>query len=95
MSTNIFLGYPPENIKNWIIENYKKPEVDQTLIPLTFTAEEPNTTFSLKSNNGPTVTLETSPTGEEGSWQPYSVGDTITLENVGDKIMFRNSSNNI
>ena len=28
MATNIFLGYPPENIKQFIIEHYKKePEI--------------------------------------------------------------------
>ena len=66
-----------------------------TKVPLTFIAEEPNATFSLQSKNGPTVTLETSPTGEEGSWQPYTIGTPIVLENVGDKIMFRNSSDTI
>ena len=93
MSTNIFLGYPPENIKQFIIEHYG--QTDMTKVPLTFTAEEPNATFSLKSNDGPAVTLETSTTGEEGSWQPYTVGDEITLANVGDKVMFRNSSDGI
>jgi hypothetical protein len=93
MSTNIFLGYPPENIKQFIIKNYG--QTDMTKVPLTFTAEEPNATFSLKSNNGPAVTLETSPTGEEGSWTTYEVGTEIVLENVGDKIMFRNSSDGI
>jgi hypothetical protein len=91
----IYLGYPPENIKKWIEENYVKPEVDMTKVPLTFTAEEAGAKLSLKSNNGPAVTLETSPTGEEGSWTPYTVGTEITLANVGDKVMFRNSSNNI
>jgi hypothetical protein len=95
MATNIFLGYPPENIRKWIIDNYKEPEVDMTKVPLTFTAEEPGAKLSLKSNNGPAVTLETSPTGEEGSWTSYNVGDEIILENVGDKIMFRNSSDEI
>ena len=94
MATNIFLGFPPENIKQFIIENYGKP-VDMTKVPLTFTAEEAGAKLSLKSSNGPTVTLETSPTGKEGSWQPYNIGDEITLANVGDKIMFRNSSDQI
>lgn len=97
MATNIFLGYPPENIKQFIIENYGKQEepVDMTKVPLTFTAEEAGAKFSLKSYDGPDVTLETSPTGEEGSWTPYEVGTEITLANVGDKIMFRNSSDEI
>jgi hypothetical protein len=49
----------------------------------------------LKSDRGPAVTLETSPTGGEGSWTPYTIGDEIILENIGDKIMFRNSSDSI
>ena len=95
MSTNIFLGFPPENIKNWIIAEAERKYQEQLVTPLTFIAEEPNATFSLKSNDGPDVTLETSPTGEEGSWTPYTVGDEITLTNVGDKVMFRNSSDKI
>jgi len=63
-----------------------------TKVPLTFTAEEAGAKLSLQSSAGPTVTLETSTTGEEGSWQPYTVGTEITLANVGDKVMFRNSS---
>jgi hypothetical protein len=95
MATSIYLGNPPENIKKWIEENYIKPAVDMTKVPLTFTAEEPNATLILQSYGGPTVTLETSTTGEEGSWTPYNVRDEITLANVGDKVMFRNSSDKI
>lgn len=62
---------------------------------LTFTAEEAGAKLSLQSNNGPAVKLETSPTGEEGTWTPYTVGTEITLENIGDTVMFRNSSNKI
>ena len=107
MATNIFLGMPPPKIKEWIEKNYKpaEPEVDMTTIPLTFTAEEPNATFSLKTSEygSPTVTLETLSLSEnddwttfsDDDWQEYNVGDEITLTNVGDKIMFRNSSDNI
>jgi hypothetical protein len=83
---------PPPKIKEWIINNYKP---DMTKVPLTFTAEEAGAKLSLQSQSGPDVTLETSPTGEEGSWTPYEVGTEITLANVGDKIMFRNSSDEI
>jgi hypothetical protein len=92
MATQIYLGLPPPNVVKWIKDNYKP---DMTKVPLTFTAEEPNATFSLQSKDGPSVTLETSPTGEEGTWSPYTVGTEITLTNVGDKIMFRNSSDEI
>jgi hypothetical protein len=95
MATSIYLGNPPENIKKWIEENYGPKEDPMLKVPLTFTAEEAGAKLSLVSNNGPAVTLETSPTGEEGSWTPYTVGTEITLANVGDKIMFRNSSNEI
>ena len=37
MATNIYLGYPPENIKQWIIEN-SGPASDPT--PVTFTSED-------------------------------------------------------
>jgi hypothetical protein len=92
MATEIYLGCPPENIVKWIKENYKP---DMTKIPLTFTAEKAGAKISLQSNDGPVVTLETSTTGKEGSWTPYEVGTEITLANIGDKVMFRNSSDEI
>ena len=92
MATKIYLGRPPENIVNWI-----KAEAEREMLktPLTFTAEQAGAKLSLISNSGPVVTLETSPTGEEGTWTPYKVGSEITLANVGDKVMFRNSSDTI
>ena len=102
MATQIYLGMPPPKIKEWIEKNYK-PEVDMTKVPLTFTAEEPNATFNLQSINGPAVTLETLTLSEnddwttfsDDAWKDYTVGDTITLANVGDRVMFRNSSDQI
>ena len=38
MATNIFLGFPPENIKKFIIENYGPKEDPMLKVPLTFTA---------------------------------------------------------
>ena len=93
MATEIYLGRPPENIVNWIKAERKYQEMLKT--PLTFTAEQAGAKLSLLSNNGPVVTLETSSTGEEGTWTPYKVGSEITLANVGDKVMFRNSSDTI
>ena len=90
MATKIYLGYPPENIINWIknAERLKKP--------LCFTAEEAGSTIKMsKYRSAPTVYLETSPTGEEGSWSDFIVGSTtITLENVGDKVYFRAKQDN-
>lgn len=55
---------------------------------LTFTAEEANSTVKLQANgSAPTVNLKTS-TDNGSTWSAYSVGDTITLANVGDKVCF-------
>ena len=75
MATNIFLGYPPENIKNWIIENYGPKEDPMLKVPLTFTAEEPNATFSLQSEDGPAITLETLMLSENDDWTTFSDDD--------------------
>ena len=106
MATEIYLGYPPENIKKWIEKNYK-PAFKLT-DPLCFTAEEAGSTIKMsKHRSPPTVYLETSPTGEEGSWSDFIVctfnedtsganddGTTIILANVGDKVYFRAKQDN-
>ena len=105
MATKIYLGYPPENIKKWIKEHYK-PAFKLT-DPLCFTAEEAGSTIEMvKSSSAPTVYLETSYTGEEGSWSDFIVctndengnsnndGTVITLANVGDKVYFRAKQDN-
>ena len=105
MATEIYLGYPPENIKKWIEKNYK-PAFKLT-DPLCFTAEEAGSTIKMsKHRSPPTVYLETSPTGEEGSWSDFIVctedengnsnndGTIITLANVGDKVYFRAKQDN-
>lgn len=95
MATKIYLGNPPEHIVNWIKAEAERKKQEMLITPLTFTAEEAGAKLSLVSNNGPDVTLETSTTGKEGPWTPYTVGTEITLANVGDKVMFRNSSDEI
>jgi hypothetical protein len=110
MATEIYLGYPPENIKNWIIANHK-PTTKLT-DPLCFTAKEAGSTIKMYKTQdeyeediiykAPTVYLETSFTGEEGSWTDFTVctfnediwdyddnGTIITLQNIGDKVYFR------
>jgi hypothetical protein len=64
-----------------------EPEVDY----LCFTAEQANSTVKMsKTSSAPIVYLETSPSGEEGSWSDFTVGSTtITLLNIGDKVYFR------
>ena len=65
-------------------------------IPLTFEAMTAGATVSLiKHNseqygNAPNVTLETSTDGI--SWTTYKIDSTITLTNVGDKVMFRGTN---
>ena len=92
MATKIYLGYPPENIKKWIEKNYK-PAFKLT-DPLCFTAKEAGSTIKMvKRSSAPTVYLETSPTGEEGSWSDFIVDSTtITLKNVEVIKDLRNSS---
>ena len=55
---------------------------------LCFTSEKANSTVKLAANrSAPEVNLQTSTDG--GSWTPYTVGDTITLANVDDKVYFK------
>lgn len=87
MATQIYLGNPPEHIRQWIIDNYVKPEVDMTKVPLHFIAEEPNAT--IKYDGYWTGAYEISYTGKDDSWISYNKGTTITLPNIGDKVYFR------
>lgn len=55
---------------------------------LTFTAEEPNSTVKIQANgSAPVVNLKTS-IDNGTTWTSYTVGDTITLTNNGDKVCF-------
>ena len=55
---------------------------------LCFTAEEAGSTVKINANgSAPAVNLQTSTDG--GSWTPYTVGNTITLANVGDIVYFK------
>ena len=60
-----------------------------TTTPLTFEAKTAGSTvrFELKQIDG----VEYSTDGN--TWQPYTTNTTITLTDVGDKVMFRGSSN--
>lgn len=62
------------------------------LIPrvLTFTAKEANSTVQFVNENTKTVSLETSTDGI--TWNPYTIGNVITLENIDDIVMFRGSN---
>ena len=62
-------------------------------MPLTFEAKKANATVTLKKQgSAPTVSLEKSTDGV--TWTTYTVGAAITLNNVGDKVMFRASTSN-
>lgn len=82
MGINIFLGEPPAKIKQFIIDHY----TDWTKVPLHFTAEEAGAKLSFRVGAG---TYETSTTGADDSWTPYTSGTEITLANIGDKVYFR------
>ena len=58
---------------------------------LTFTAQIANTTVQLNTQGSPpAVTLEYKING--GGWLPYTVGETITLPNAGDKVKMRGNN---
>ena len=63
--------------------------------PLTFEAKTAGATVSLnragtQSEQAPSVSLEINI--NDGGWSTYTVGTTITLSNVGDKVMFRGTN---
>ena len=60
-------------------------------IPLTFEAKAAGTTVTFNSVDAPTISpLEISING--GEWTTYRVNTPITLDSVGDKVMFRGTN---
>jgi hypothetical protein len=64
-------------------------------IPLTFEAKGGGATVKLQkagdeSDNAPNVSVQINKNGN--GWSNYTLGSTITLTNVGDKVMFRGSN---
>ena len=87
--TEIYLGNPPEHIKQWIIE-HSKPQCDA----LCFTAKDNNSTIQLTKvgdSDSNSINLQTSFDGT--SWTLYNVGDTITI-NSGGKVYFKAKGSN-
>ena len=82
-----------ERIPTKIIAMGQSPEVDDTpFVPLTFTAEQANSTVQLTKVGSPAdVSLSVS-YNDGKTWSAYTVGDTITLSSVGDKVCFAASS---
>ena len=61
---------------------------------LCFTANTASSTVKLKKSYSPTeVTLQTSTDGT--TWSDYTIGTDITLANAGDKVYFRNASEDV
>ena len=90
--TELYLGKPPEHIKNWIIA-HSKPK----MTPLCFTAEEAGSTVKMVAEGeAPKVSLEYSTDGN--NWSPFVVskegveGTTVILANVDDKMYMRATS---
>ena len=87
---SIFLGYPPENVKQWIID-HSGPDLT---IPLCFEAVDAGATIALKcnGNNLKTATFQTSTDGQ--TWSDYTYAKSITLTNAGDKVYFKAKTDN-
>ena len=64
-------------------------------IPLTFRAEQANSTVTLNAVGSPTVSGLKYRTPSTGGWQTYTLGTTITMAAVGDTVQFWNSANTL
>ena len=91
---NIFLGNPPENIKQWIIDDYNRKQEEKLKIPLCFEAVDAGATIALNCNgdNLKTATFQTSTDGQ--NWTDYTYAADITLTNIGDKVYFKAKADN-
>ena len=91
---NIFLGYPPENVKQWIIDDYNRKQEEKLKIPLCFEAVDAGATVALKcnGNNLKTATFQTSTDGQ--NWSDYTYATNISLANAGDKVYFKAKADN-
>ena len=91
---NIFLGNPPEDIKQWIINDYNRKQEEKRKIPLCFEAVDSGASIALKcnGNNLKTATFQTSTDGQ--NWTDYAYETDITLTNAGDKVYFRAKADN-
>lgn len=87
MAINIFLGEPPANTKEFIVEHYGP--IDMTKVPLHFVAEEAGAEMNFSIATG---TYQTSTDGK--NWTDYKSGTKITLANVGDKVYFKAKTTN-
>ena len=91
---NIFLGNPPENIKQWIINDYNRKQEEKLKTPLCFEAVDSGATIALNCNgdNLQTATFQTSIDGQ--NWTDYTYATNITLTHAGDKVYFKAKADN-
>ena len=91
---SIFLGYPPENVKKWIIDDYNRKQEEKRKTPLCFEAVDAGATIALNciGNNLKTASFQTSTDGQ--NWSDYKYATSITLTNAGDKVYFKAKADN-
>ena len=66
-------------------------EEKMNMTPLTFTAEEANSSVKLTKLGSPTVEGVQYRIGTSGGWSQYTIDNVITLANVGDCVQFQNT----
>ena len=64
-------------------------------IPLTLTAQQAGSTVTLNATESPTVSGLHYRRGKSGLWLPYTIGTTVTLDEVGDSVQFWNSADTL
>ena len=89
---NIFLGNPPKNIRQWIINDYNRKQEEKRKVPLCFEAVDSGATIALKCNENNFASFQTSTDGQ--NWSDYTYETGITLTNAGDKVYFRAKTDN-
>jgi hypothetical protein len=93
MATEIYLGYPPENIKKWIKAEAERKYQERLKEPLCFITEEPNTKMSFNKDDFTDYDNQVVFSYDKQNWSNYEFGTEITLENIGDKVYFRAADN--
>ena len=93
---NIFLGNPPENIKQWIIEHYAPPT--PAAGPLCFTAEQDGSSVSLVYQDDYGFSDPTPPTlqyslNDAEHWTEYEMNQIIPLAKDA-KVFFKANGRN-
>ena len=91
---NIFLGNPPESIRQWIVDDYNRRQEEKRKVPLCFEAVDAGATIALKckGNNLKTATFQASTDGQ--NWSDYTYATNVALANVGDKVYFKAKTDN-